>query len=260
MIVDLHNHTALCRHAEGSMDEYAARAYELGTEYFGFADHAPMRFDEEYRMEFSQMDSYRADVMRLRSEFEGRMRVLYAYEVDFLGNLIDERVMSEKVDYFIGAVHFLDGGWGFDNPEFIGAYQDKNIDDIWREYFGAVEALANSNLFNIVAHLDLLKIFKYLPKTDVRILADKAMRALKKSGMAIEINTAGWRKPIGEQYPSAALLGVARELDIPITFGSDAHAAEQVGYRSDEAYALARSLGYDECAVFLDREMKMVKF
>jgi histidinol-phosphatase (PHP family) len=259
VIADLHNHTPLCRHAVGEPEKYAKRALETGVKYFGFSDHAPMRFDEEYRMDFKDMDIYAKTIRELKEKFDGQMEILFAYEVDFLQGFIDERVMKQNVDYFIGSIHFL-GGWGFDNPEFIGTYQNKNIDEIWKEYFNAVEALANSALFDIVGHLDLLKIFKFLPKTDMRILAKKAMVAIKKNNMTIEINTAGFRKPIAEQYPSVQLLQMASELSIPITFGSDAHDAEHIGYKSDEAIKIAKACDYETCAVFSKRDRKMVKF
>ncbi|MDR2080784.1 MAG: histidinol-phosphatase [Campylobacteraceae bacterium] len=259
MRVDLHNHTPLCKHADGTPREYVKKAIEAGTEYFGFSDHAPMKFDKEYRMDFDQMPLYEKMIKEAQSEFKSSITVLVGYEVDFLDSLIDARVMERKVDYFIGSVHFLDK-WGFDNPEFIGCYKNKNIDKIWQDYFDAIEKMAKCGLFDIVGHIDLLKIFKYLPKTDMRILSKNALKAIKKADMAIEINTAGFRKPISEQYPSRAILEAAGELDIAVTFGSDAHEIEHVAYKSAEAEALARECGYDKCAVFLKRDRSLVKF
>jgi histidinol-phosphatase (PHP family) len=86
------------------------------------------------------------------------------------------------------------------------------------------------------------------------------MDAIKKNNLVIEINSAGFRKPIGEQYPSSKLLQIASELDIPITFGSDAHEIEHIGYKSDEVIEIARTYGYDTCAVFSKRDRQMVKF
>ncbi|MEY3089685.1 MAG: hypothetical protein RL113_1, partial [Pseudomonadota bacterium] len=113
---------------------------------------------------------------------------------------------------------------------------------------------------DIVGHLDLIKVFKFLPKKDVRILAKDALLAIKKSDMVLEINTSGVRKPIGELYPSRELLEEAYALDIPITFASDAHAVEQVGFSYDLAVALAKDIGYTKAATFKDRDRKLVKF
>ncbi|MDR1460690.1 MAG: histidinol-phosphatase [Campylobacteraceae bacterium] len=259
MIADLHNHTPLCRHAYGEPREYIKRALELGTKYFGFSDHAPMNFDKEYRMSFDEMKTYENMIKELKEEFKHKIEILFAYEVDFLDNFMDKRIFVQEIDYLIGSVHFLNE-WGFDNPEFIGTYKEKNIDDIWKEYFSAIKSLAKSGLFDIVGHLDLLKIFKYLPKTDIRILAKEAMRAIKENNLVIEINSAGFRKPICEQYPSVELLQMANELDIPITFCSDAHEVEHVGYKSEETIKIAKDCGYRFCAVFSKRDRDLINF
>ena len=133
MIIDLHNHTILCNHAEGSMEEYIQAAIAKKIDVFGFSDHAPMNFDEAYRMGFHEMENYEKEVLALKDKYKEQIKILLAYEVDFLEGYIDERVFKRDVDYFIGSVHYL-GSWGFDNPEFIGEYRTKNIDEVWERY------------------------------------------------------------------------------------------------------------------------------
>ena len=259
MIIDLHNHTTLCNHAEGTMEEYIRQAIAKGINTFGFSDHAPMNFDQAWRMKFSEMESYEKDVVHLKEKYRNDITILMAYEVDFLEGYIDENVLKRPVDYFIGSVHYL-GNWGFDNPEYIGGYHNQDIDEIWERYFNAIEQLANSRLFDIVGHLDLIKVFKFLPKKDVKSLALPAIKAIKKADMAVELNAAGYRKPIQEPYPSHPLMELLAEHDIPITFGSDAHSIEQVGYMQTELRQYASNYGYKKCATFEKRERKMVNF
>lgn len=259
MLVDIHNHTPLCKHAQGSPMEYAARAYELGCRFYGFSDHAPMDFDKRYRMSFEQMSQYEDQIRSLQKDYEGKMDILLGYEVDYLPGKMDERVLKAEVDFLIGSVHFL-GGWGFDNPEFIGEYKNKDIDLIWQEYFKAIEDMASSGKFDIVGHLDLIKIFKFMPKKDIKILAAPALKAIKKANMVIEINSAGFRKPVSEPYPSKELLAMARELGINITFSSDAHALNQIGANMSECMTMAKELGYDRCVVFKGRDKIKIEF
>ena len=259
MRVDLHNHTPLCKHAVDEPRQYVLSAINSACEYFGFSDHAPMKFDEAYRMDFSQMPSYESEILRLKDEFDGQIKIFLGYEVDFLEGFMDERVLTREVDYLIGSVHFL-GGWGFDNPEFIGEYEKRDIDQIWRDYFYYIEKMAKSGKFDIVGHLDLLKVFKFMPKTDVRLLAKDAINAIKKANLTVEINASGFRKPIGEQYPSVNLLEMIAEKDIPITFGSDAHAKDQVGLNGEKCEQITRNLGFSKCAVFKNRDREFVKF
>jgi len=257
--VDLHNHTTRCNHATGSMREYILRAIELQIDIYGFSEHAPMEYDKEYRMGFEEMDGYFQEIESLQNEFCGKIEILKALEVDFLPGFMDKRVLDAKVDYLIGSVHFLNG-WGFDNPEFIGGYKERDIDEIYREYFKAIESMAQSGLFDVVGHLDLIKVFGYKPTVDIKSVAIDALQAISKSGMTIEINSAGLRKPIKEIYPSLELLQLAYEMNIDITFASDAHSIEQVGFAYDEAVAIAKSAGYKKCVYYKEKKKEIVSF
>ena len=259
MRIDLHNHTTRCNHAEGTVDEYIQRAIELGIDVYGFSEHAPMDFDPHYRLQFDEMEAYTSDILLAKEKYKDDIHILLGYEVDYLPGHMDNRVLDAKVDYMIGSVHFIDK-WGFDNPEFIGGWKDKDVDEIWQAYFEATEAMAKFGKFDIVGHLDLIKIFKFMPKQDTRLLAQNALKAIKKSNMALEINTAGLRKPIGEMYPSRALLEEAYALDIPITFSSDAHAVSQIGLGYDLATALAKDIGYTKAVTFQGRDKQLVTF
>jgi len=219
--IDIHNHTTRCNHAEGTVDEYIQRAIELGIDIYGFSEQG--------------------------------------YEVDYLPGHMDERVLSAKVDYLIGSVHFIDK-WSFDNPEFIAGYKDRDIDEIWQAYFEATEAMAKSGKFDIVGHLDLIKVFKFMPKQDTRLLAKDALLAIKESNMVLELNAAGLRKPVAEVYPSRSLLEEAYDLNIPITFASDAHSVEQVGFGYDQVISLAKEVGYTKAVIFEQRDKKLITF
>ena len=257
--IDLHNHTTRCNHAEGTVNEYIERAIELGIDIYGFSEHAPMDFDENYRLPFCDMDAYVSDILTAKEKYKNDIEILLGYEVDYLPGHMDENVLDAKVDYLIGSVHFIDK-WSFDNPEFIGGWKTKDIDEIWKAYFEATEAMVKMKKFDIVGHLDLIKVFKYMPKTDIRLLAKDVLLAIKHSGMVIELNAAGLRKPIQEIYPSTQLLEEAYALDIPITFSSDAHAVDQVGFGYEETRAVAKKIGYTKAVTFKDRERELLTF
>lgn len=259
MKVDLHNHTSLCRHAEGTVEQYVEAAIKERIDIFGFSDHAPMHFDPKYRMGFEEMKDYRRTVMDAKTKYADKIELLFGYEVDYLPGRMDDRVLKADVDFLIGSVHFIDS-WGFDNPEFIGRYEHEDIDHIWQRYFDLVEEMAKSGLFDIVGHFDLIKVFKYMPKREITQIAANALSAIKEADMVLEINVAGYRKPCAEPYPSPKLLKAAFDLNIPITFGSDAHKPEQVGLFRKEAEELAKSIGYTQCAVFRNRTISMVEF
>lgn len=259
MKVDLHNHTVLCNHATGSVNEYVEAAIVRGTKYFGFSDHAPMEYDYAYRMSFDQIELYEQLVRSAQEHYKDKITVLLGYEVDYLPRYMDDRILKRSCDYLIGSVHFIDE-WGFDNPDYIHKYEGADMDAIYTRYFELIEAMALCGKFDIVGHLDLLKVFNFFPKTDIRILAENALKAIKKANMVIEINVSGLRKPVGEVYPSPLLLESIAQLAIPITFSSDAHRPDQVGMFSDEVESLLRGFGYSECATYRNRDREMIKF
>ena len=274
MRVDLHNHTTLCNHAIGTSEEYVKKAIEIGIDIYGFSDHAPVKngFDSKYRMDISSMTKYTNDILNLKEKYKDDIKILLGYEVDYIdGDYILDKVLKSNVDYLIGSVHFIpqtnskyslfdSNFWGFDNPEFIEQYESKDINKIWEDYFEAVYMMAKSGKFDIVGHFDLIKVFGFMPTKDIKSIAYKTLKQIKKSNMVLEINPAGLRKPVGEQYPSKSLLELAYELDIQITFGSDAHKLDDIGFKYDEVTTLAKSIGYTKCVTFESRTKQLVTF
>jgi len=256
MLIDLHNHTPLCKHAQGEPEEYIKKAIEKGIGVYGFADHAPMDFDPEYRMGFDEMQKYEEKITSLSQKYDN-IKILLGYEVDFTP-FVDQKVLNRNVDYFIGSVHFLDN-WGFDNPEFIKEWSKRDVEDVYKEYFSLIEKMANSRLFDIVGHIDLVKVFGHRPEKNIKDFAKNAVKAIKKSGMAVEINTAGLRKPVKELYPSDEILEMLLEERIDITFSSDAHSPEQVGYMLKESVEKIKKLGFDSAVYFEKRKKIKIK-
>jgi histidinol-phosphatase (PHP family) len=104
-----------------------------------------MNFDKTYRMSFEDMYRYETQTKFLKEKYKDKITILLGYEVDFLPNYMSDKVLNADVDYLIGSVHFLDK-WGFDNPEFIKTYQEKDIDEIWKKYFDTVKEMVKDGL------------------------------------------------------------------------------------------------------------------
>lgn len=251
---DLHNHTKYCNHAVGEVHEYVEAAIDRGITHFGFSCHAPMNHDFENRMSFEEMAFYKKDIFDVRERYKDQIDVLYAFEVDYLPGFMDARIVDNKeVDYLIGSVHFINQ-WGVDHPDSIFDYQHGDVDKIWEDYLDTLAAMAKYGKFDIVGHFDLVKIFKFLPQKDMRSKLESTLKAIKTSGMALEINASGLRKPIGEQYPSLDVLKMAQSFGVPITFTSDAHSPEHVGFGREICETLAKEAGYSEYLCFKRRD------
>jgi len=257
-------HTPLCRHATGEPDAYAKRALEIGLTEIGFSDHAPMPQDDfdTWRMNTDKLGEYVAKVRQAQEDFP-QLTIRLALEVDYLPGYDDWiRGLAARYpwDYFIGSVHYVSDGWAIDDPQKLSEWKHRNADEVWSVYFERLTMAAETGFFEIIGHADLPKKFGHRPPRDARLLYEKFLNAVKKSGCAIELNTAGLRKDCREIYPAREILQLAFQKGVPITFGSDAHAPEEVGMNFADAVQLARSVGYQDCCRFARRTRRMVKF
>ena len=262
MPADYHMHTPLCRHATGEPVDYARRAVELGLTEIGFSDHSPMPRDDfdNWRMFDRQLDEYVGKVRLAQKEFP-QLTIRLALEVDFLPgheDWIRALAARQPWDYFIGSVHYVSESWDIDNPAKLSEWKKRDAFAVWQIYFERLALAAESKLFDVIGHADLPKKFGIRPAQDCTPLYEKFLNAAAKAGCAIELNTAGLRKPCQEIYPSRNFLELAFHKHIPITFGSDAHAPEEVGMNFSDAVALARSVGYTETLRFKSRQPEAV--
>ncbi|MBE3577551.1 MAG: histidinol-phosphatase HisJ family protein [Limnochordales bacterium] len=201
----------------------------------------------------ADLDLYVETILSARLDVPLRLGL----EVDYLPGrmeLIRQILSPYPWDYLLGSVHFL-GRWGFDIAPEIGWPDDPElIDEGWLQYWQTWRQAAECGLFSSMAHPDLFKKFGHRPSPaaapQVAEAARTALVAAARAGVAIEINSAGLRKPVGEIYPSLSLLQEARAVHLPITLGSDAHRAEDVGRGLAEAIAFARRAGYAEMLLF----------
>lgn len=261
MSVDYHIHTSRCGHAEGSMVEYVCRARDLALKQIGFADHLPLltKQDMTLTMPVEQLDGYVQEIEQLREEFPD-IGIKTGIEADYLPGMerdTAQLINSYGFDYVIGSVHFIDG-WGFDDSRYLEGYENRDIYEIYEEYFGLVAGAARSGLFDVIGHLDLIKKYNFKPDRDITDLVEGTIAAIKEAGICIEINTGGLRKPTGEMYPGHEILRRCFNAGIPITLGSDAHSPNQVGMDFDMAIAVAKQAGYDRLAVFNKRERDFI--
>jgi len=255
-------HTPLCRHASGEPAEYAARAAQLGYAEIGFSDHSPMRRDDfdNWRMRFDQLDEYVEKVRAAQRAHPGLV-IRLALEVDFLPgheDWIRELAARHPWDYLIGSVHYVSEAWAVDDPQKLSEWKHRDAFEVWSVYFDRLTLAAQSGLFDIIGHADLPKKFGHRPTRDCTPLFARFLDAAKQRDVAVELNTAGLRKECREIYPSREFVQMMFAQNIPITFGSDAHAVEEVGLNLGEAVSLARGVGYNHWRRFNQRRTETV--
>src|SRR5262245_5385506 len=259
---DLHMHTPLCRHASGEPTDYARHALKVGLTEIGFSDHSPMRQDnfDNWRMRADQLDEYVEKVRRAQKDFP-QLSIRLAMEVDYLPGLEDwirELTARHPWDYLIGSVHYVSDSWAVDDPQKLSKWNNRDPWEVWSVYVERLTMAAQSGFFDIIGYADLPKKFGHKLSRDTTPLYEMFLNAAKQNHCALDVNTSGLRKDCKEIYPSRAILQLAFQKGVPIAFGSDAHAPEEVGMNFAEAIQLARGVGYRECCRFVKRKLETV--
>lgn len=259
ILADYHTHTPLCRHAEGTPEEYIQHAIALGLTEYGIADHAPAHPEpfDDWRMLMSELPRYWEWIEQAKDAAQSKLSVKAGLECDWITGCeqwINELREMADWDYFIGSVHYLADRWDFDNPKWIGRWAETDVSEVWKNYWGTYEAMVRSRLFEIHAHPDLIKKFGYKPKGDLRPYFSPIVQALVDTGGTIEINTAGWYKPCAEQYPERSFLELCAEAKVDLTINSDAHTPSEVGRDFQKALTLAQNCGFTELTLFTKGE------
>jgi histidinol-phosphatase (PHP family) len=280
MLTDYHLHLrpdgAEARAAEyftpANAERYRQAASERGIAELGVSEHV-YRFTQVldvwahpfWRAHASDdIDEYCAFV---RQETDLRLGI----EADFVPGGEDRManlLQARDFDYVVGSVHFLRDG-AVDMDDYSVWRSGRGPEEIWRRYFETIAEAAHSGLFDILAHPDLVKYWGAAnptdpsrrdprqPEGDLRRYYEPAIEAIADTGIAVELSTAGLRKPVGEMYPSPVFLEMCLEAGAPIALSSDAHRPEDVGAGYERALELLERLGVEELCVFDGRQRSL---
>jgi histidinol-phosphatase (PHP family) len=249
-------------------ERYREVAEERGISELGVSEHV-YRFHqalEVWRHPF--WESFARDDLDAYCSFVREQTDLrLGLEADFVPGA-EERTAglleARDLDYVVGSVHFIREGavdmddytvWDPKDPR-------RSPEAIWTRYFETVAASAASGLFDIIAHPDLVKVWgsahpERIPERDPRFFYEPAVEAFAEADVAVEVSTAGLRKPVGEMYPARPFLEMCLEAGVPIALSSDAHRPQDVGAGYEQALELLAELGASELATFERRTRAM---
>ncbi len=255
-LIDCHIHTQRCGHASGTVDDYAAAAARTGLRGLAFTEHLALPEDLDPHRHLSMpacdLEDYLVEV-DLAAQRYPDIDIVTGLEADYLPDreeltraaILDAKHRSDGVRFVLGSVHFI-GEWAFDDPHNVDEWERRSVDEAWTSYFELWCEAALTGMFDCMAHPDLPKKFGHRPSFDTRDLYAEAARTAAQAGTAVEVSTAGLRKPVGELYPGSELLRAFNLAGVPVTVGSDAHEPGEVGYRIGAAYDAAAAAGYTE--------------
>ncbi|MFP3413134.1 histidinol phosphate phosphatase domain-containing protein [Bacillus sp. SIMBA_074] len=266
------------------IDLYLEEAVRKGIKEVGIVDHL-YRFHEAKGYYEKYVDISDSKLGRLQKEWLDQVRVTSIYDFTKaieeakerwskrgitlkLGIEADYFIGGEQelkgllalgdFDYVIGSVHFIDG-WGFDNPDTKEYFGTHELHTLYHTFFATVESAVRSELFDIIAHLDNIKVFNYrLDENEQLSYYKDIARALVETNTATEIN-AGlyYRYPVREMCPSPLYLQVLAKHGVPITLSSDAHYPNDLGKYVEENIKTLRNHDISHIATFTKRARTM---
>jgi histidinol-phosphatase (PHP family) len=253
----------------GNVERYRDAAEERGIEELGVAEHIH-RFVQS--LDVWQHPWYRhwaRDDVDEYCDFLRDSGLKVGIEADFLPGREDRLqnlLEARDWDYVVGSLHFLrdDALDLHGEPDWAAwdIWRGSDPEHVWGSYFDTLGEAARTGMFDILAHPDLVKVFAGrvpVPDGDLRRFYERAMDGIAESDVAVEVSTAGLRKPAGEIYPAPAFLEMCLDAGRPVALSSDAHRPEDLGYEYERALELLEGLGVSEIAVFERRQRQLVK-
>lgn len=251
---DYHTHPQghrVQRYTQALLQPWADSAHKAGLTDLAFTDH------DRYHagIDFDEIDRLREKnpALRIRAGIE--------LDNDPIHSAIGRKWIEkhwDKLDFVLGSVHFLDRpDQMFDSvPDGAEQFKGSGTDAIYADYFRRVRDMAATGLIDCLAHLDLIKIHGHRPCAEIGTLVNETLDFIRTRGLAIELSTAGWRKPVNELYPSDQIIRLAMKKGIPFTIASDAHSYVQLGENFPKLAQKMATLGVCDVCVF-DRHQRI---
>ena len=243
---------------------YVEAAAEAGVGELGVSEHIH-RFSEAlgiWNHAFWRQSA--RDDLGAYCEFVASTPLRLGIEMDFIPGREDRIATlldAYRFDYVVGSVHFIRGS-AVDHDAYDAWEELGDTDRVWRLYFEVLAEAARSGLYDILAHPDLVKVWgaaRPAPRRDPRFYYEPAVEAIAESGVAVEVSTAGLRKPVGELYPSQAFAEMCLDAGVVFALSSDAHVPEHIGHEYERAVETMRGWGIGQIAVFEQRRRRMAE-
>lgn len=263
--VDYHTHNFRCGHAQGRVEDYVRAAIAKGLAEIGISDHSPIYWMDgndpmpTIAMAKDELAGYVDEVLRLKAQYADRIRVRLGLEADYVEDMEDfyrDLLAKYPFDYVIGSVHYV-----FSKNVYDARRWDSRPDPmpIFAEYYRLVAKSAQSGLFDVLAHTTAITAYAPRPiPAAIEPLQDAALLAIRDAGVSMEVNTSGYRKMTTDPFPTPRMVAKASQLGIPLTFSSDSHRPDDVGYANDRVEKLFLENNVTEIATFDSRQRIML--
>lgn len=264
-----HTHSTFCDGSKAPV-EYVEAALEKGFSVLGFSSHAPLPFENTFALRDEKVNEYSQTIRSLSYEYAGEMEIYLSMEIDFIPGMLEDFgywKQRANLDYVVGGVHLLvpprnERLWFIDGPkretfdEGLLNLFGGNIKLAVRTYFDQMNQMVEQQTPDIIAHIDKIKMhnqerfFSVNDKWYLDLLFE-TLELVRQKGCIVEVNTRGiYKGRCDELFPNLKVLKRIKELDIPVTLSSDAHAPEDLSKEYPYALEVIKLSGIRELAVF----------
>lgn len=256
-MVDYHMHSILSD-GKNSYEEMVRMAIEKGLDEIGFTDHVCLK-PVTWAIRLEDIPVMTSQIIDLKDKYEDQIKIRYGIEMDYLPGKeaqINEIIERIPVDYVIGSIHFI-GDWNFDTDQSL--YGKWTNDKLYEKYFKLVQQAAQSGLFDIIGHIDIIKKFRVYPESNQDLLFEETIKIIKENNLVVELNTGGMDRPCAEFTPGHKIIEMCYRHHVPVTLSSDAHSNIQIARHFESATELLAQVGYTEIVGFKNRIRRIIR-
>ena len=256
---NFHQHS-LFSDGKAEPEAYVKQAAVLGFKAMGFSEHSPLPFENGFSLKEENIENFVESIDRLKQQYGETIAVYRALELDYVPTISEDFERWKKAcrtDYAIGGIHLVKPGitdelWFTDGPDrniydqgvinFFGGDIQKAV----RTYFHQLNSMVESQVFDVVAHVDKIKMHnqnRFFTEEEkwYRNLVSETLTLIKEKDLIVEINTRGlYKKRSDKLFPDDETLRQVVETGIPVIISSDAHQPAEINYYFD--YAIKRLL------------------
>lgn len=265
--VDQHSHSLFSMDSESKIEEMCEKAIEIGLSELAITDHLDINTHEVLKnLEpvFDHEGAYNA-LCRAREHYKGKLKLSVGVE---LGQVHDDPAFARRIvekynyDQVIGSLHNLRG-----MPDFylMAFYKitGRQCDLFLTQYYKELEEIVDIGCFDTLAHITYP--MRYFKEGGHTLSLERHIPAIKRifekiieKGIALEVNTSGYRKDMGCPLPDYDILRIYYEMGGRLlTVGADAHCVEDIGADVKRTYTELKRIGFTHIVSFTQRKLEL---
>lgn len=254
-LYNFHTHTQFCD-GRADMSCFIQEAIVQGFKDVGFSPHSPIPFSSPCNMKSDDVETYFAEIRRLKSIYGDKINIYASMEIDFLDDWgpAHEYFSKLPLDYKIGSVHFIpsfkdDGvyvdvdGSSESFREKMSLYFDGDIKRVVESFYRQTLKMIAAGNFDIIGHFDKIGYNSsvYCPGIGeepwYNNLIEQTLDAIKENSCIVEINTKAFECH-KRFFPNERYFKLLKKYEIPILINSDAHFPELLNSGRMKAFEL----------------------